>query len=407
VGGSQLNAIELAAAVRDRGHHVTVFAARSGPLASNIAALGLNLVTAPSHKKRPSYLIANALRRLCARERIDIVHGYEWPPALEAFYGPLLFDGVSVGCTVMSMSVAPFIPPSMPLIVGTEQIAAATRHGRPGAVRVIEPPVDTVSNHPGVDGGAFRREHQLGDAPVVVLVSRLAMALKLEGLERAISAAGLLAKETGLRLVLVGDGPARLHLERLATEVNALSGEHTVILTGEITDPRAAYSGADIVLGMGGSALRAMAFQKPVVVLGELGFAQLLMPESLPTFLWQGFYGLGNGDKDPSVLADIMRPLLLDRERRRELGAYSRATVESRFSLVSSAERQESLYREWLETPVARNVALREGLRSAGMVLSHKMRRKWGQMRGGAPSEDFNAVEMIAKTAERAAKPGN
>ena len=58
VGGSQLNAIELAAAVRDRGHEVTVFAAEAGPLGETVERLGLPLVLAPRHKKRPSIPIA-------------------------------------------------------------------------------------------------------------------------------------------------------------------------------------------------------------------------------------------------------------------------------------------------------------------------------------------------------------
>ncbi len=210
-----------------------------------------------------------------------------------------------------------------------------------------------------------------------------------------------------MRLVVVGDGPAREHLERMASAVNATAGEQLVIFTGELADPRAAYAAADVVLGMGGSALRAMAFQKPVVVLGELGFAELLTPESLPTFLWQGFYGLGNGDKNPAPLAELIRPLLLDVSRRRELGAFARATVESRFSLIKSGERQETLYREWLQVPPARAVALREGFRSAAMVMAYKVRKRWDRLRGGAASEDFNAVDKIARTAELAAKPGN
>ena len=39
-------------------------------------------------------------------------------------------------------------------------------------------------------------------------------------------------------------------------------------LAGEMLDPRPAYAAADVVLGMGGSALRGMAFGKPLVVQG-------------------------------------------------------------------------------------------------------------------------------------------
>jgi glycosyltransferase involved in cell wall biosynthesis len=399
VGGSQLNAIELAAAVRDRGHEVMVFAAESGPLAATIDRLRLRLVVAPPHHRRPSFAIASGLRRLCRRERIDIVHGYEWPPCIEAFFGPRLRDGVTVGCTVMSMSVAPFIPSSMPLIVGTEQIASAARIGHTGSVRVIEPPVDTDENRPGLDGGAFRAAHGLGDRPTIVLVSRLAVALKLEGIERAIAAVARLAGRTGLRLVIVGDGPARERVERAAAAVNASTGEATVLLTGELADPRPAYAAADVALGMGGSALRAMAFAKPVVVLGELGFAELLTPESAPVFLWQGFYGLGDGDTGPEPLARILGPLLVDPARRAELGAFSQQLVESRFSLASAGERQERFYQDWLDERQSRSTLLREAARAAGRLLSHKVQRRVDRWRGKKESEDFNAVAEIAKTA--------
>lgn len=402
VGGSQLNAIELAAAVRDRGHEVTVFAAEAGPLGETVEQLGLPLVLAPRHKKRPSIPIARALRDLCRRDRIDIVHGYEWPPCLEGFYGPLLCDGVAVGCTVMSMSVAPFIPSSVPLIVGTEQIAAAARHARSGPVRVIEPPVDTESNNPGIDGRDFRARYGLDDRPTIVLVSRLAMALKLEGLERAMRAVALLAPETGAQLVVVGDGPARSHLDGVAAQVNAATGANTVTLTGELADPRPAYAAGDILLGMGGSALRAMAFAKPLVVLGELGFALPLTPDTIDTFLWQGFYGLGDGDQRPDGLADILRPLLADPARRAELGTFARGFVEQRFSLVAAGERQELLYREWLTEHRSRATLATEGTRAATQVLTHKVRQRLDRWRGREATEDFNAVAEIEKTAELA-----
>ena len=120
------------------------------------------------------------------------------------------------------------------------------------------------------------------------------------------------------------------------------------MLTGELADPRPAYAAGDILLGMGGSALRAMAFAKPLVVLGELGFALPVTPETVDTFLWQGFYGLGDGDRRPEGLADLLRPLLADPARRGELGAFARQWVEGRFSLVAAGERQEQLYGEWL-----------------------------------------------------------
>lgn len=403
VGGSQINAIELAAAVRDLGHEVTVFAAETGPLADTVATLKLPLVLAPEWRRRPSLRIIRALRELCRQERIDIVHGYEWPPCVEAFYGPMCLDGVMVGCTVMSMAVAPFIPPSVPLVVGTEQIAAAARVGRSGRVDVIEPPVDTRSNHPGISGAEFRAEWNLGNRPTVVLVSRLAIALKLEGIERAIAASALLAADTGLRLVIVGDGQARDKVAALANAVNAKTGEPTVVLTGELADPRQAYAAADVVLAMGGSALRAMAFEKPVIVLGELGFAKTLTPESASTFLWQGFYGLGDGDARPEGLAGLIAPLLADIGRRAALGAFSKEFVTSRFSLAAAAKRQVDLYIRWVSARPGRPTLLAEATLATSKLFVHKVGRRSDRIFRRTVSEDFNTVAQIAKTASLAA----
>jgi len=264
---------------------------------------------------------------------------------------------------------------------------------------VIEPPVDTESNHPAIDGSAFRAEYGLGAGPTIVLVSRLAVALKLEGIERAMRAMALLAPDTGAQLVVVGDGPAREQLAGVAAEVNAATGATTVTMTGELSDPRPAYAAADVLLGMGGSALRAMAFAKPVVVLGELGFAQVFSPETVDVFLWQGFYGLGDGDQRAEPFADLLRPLVTDRERRVELGTYARRFVESRCSLVAAGERQEALYREWLTVHPRRGILVAEGAGTAAQVLLGKVRQRLDRWRGREASEDFNTVTEIAKTA--------
>ncbi|MEZ5063073.1 MAG: glycosyltransferase, partial [Solirubrobacterales bacterium] len=183
LGGSQLNAIEIASAVRDRGHEVVVFA-QPGALAGRIAELGLDHVIAPRPRGRPTPKIVAALTGLARRYRADVVHGYEWTTALEAYWGPRARLGTPVAVTVMSMAVAPFIPADMPLVAGYEQIVDAERRaGRPD-VTLIEPPVDVEANAPGiVETAALRREHDLDpEALTVVSVSRLAPELKLEGL---------------------------------------------------------------------------------------------------------------------------------------------------------------------------------------------------------------------------------
>ncbi|MBI4900502.1 MAG: glycosyltransferase, partial [Actinobacteria bacterium] len=286
MGGSQTNAIELAGELRRLGVECTVFG-RPGVLNARIAQLGLEFVPSAEPGSRPSPPVVRQLHDLVASDGFDLVHGYEWPPSLEAALAVRGLPGNGVVSTVMSMAVAPFIPHWVPLVVGTQQIAAAEKAaGRP-RVSLLEPPVDLEHNEapPAAELDAFREAWGLGDRPLVVCVTRLAAELKLEGLLTAIEVAG---SRSDHQLLIVGDGPAHDQVAEAAERANAAGGARTVVLTGALLDPRPAYAVADIVLGMGGSALRALAFAKPLVVQGEHGFFEPLTPATEPLFRWQG-----------------------------------------------------------------------------------------------------------------------
>lgn len=397
IGGSQLNAIELAAAVRDRGHEVVVFG-QPGPLQQRIAELDLEFVAAPRPRGRPSPPVMHALDKLVRRRGADVVHGYEWTTALEAYWGPRTISGVPAVATVMSMAVAPFLPRDMPLIVGTEQIADHERRTGRTDVAVMEPPVDLRHNAPGVvDTAAFHTEHGLDpDALTVVCVTRLAAELKTEGVLAAIDVVSDLVAETPVQFVLVGDGPTRVAVEAAAAAANERCGRRAIILTGQLDDPRAAYATADVCLGMGGSALRSMAFGQPVVVQGEAGFWELLTPQTVEDFLWAGWYGVGAGPQHGRArLASILRPLLADESRRAELGRYALGLVEERFSLRGAGARQLVLYETALRAaPLRRRESIAAARASASGLAVYRVRRRLEDLLGRASADDFNAVPV-------------
>lgn len=409
LGGSQLNAIEIAAAVEKRGHDVVLFG-RPGALVARAEQLGLEFVESPRPGRRPSPRVVDALTDLIDARGIEVVHGYEWPPALESALAARRRPQSVAVATVMSMSVAPFIPRTVPLLVGTEEIAAAEIASGRKRVGVLEPPVDLDFNQPGADVGVgeFRRRWGLDDSRLnVVSVTRFAHELKLEGTLAAIAAVGAIAAELPVRLVLVGDGPARGEVESLAETVNERAGAGTIVLTGQLVDPRAAYAAADVALGMGGSALRALAFAKPLVVQGESGFWSLLTPESLDTFLWTGWYGVGTAvDAGASTLACILGELLTDERRRRELGSFGRRTVEERFSLDRAADMQVDRYLEALTArPNAARVFLGDAAatgRYGRYYLAKRVRRALGSER----ADDFNAMPVRATGRPIQAHPG-
>lgn len=400
MGGSQMNAIELAAAVRDLGHECVIYG-RPGVLVDRVAELGLEFIPSPRPSHRPTPWIVTDLRKVARRRGIDVLHGYEWPPSLEAYLAASRLPGVGCLSTVMSMAVAPFLPRTMPLLVGTRQIAAHEKERGRLDVDVLEPPVDLAHNQTPstTELGAFRKRWGLlDDRPIVVCVGRLAAELKAEGLLTAIEVARQLHGSSPFQLVLIGDGPARAQIQAAASAVNAFTGESTVVLTGEVADPRAAYAVADVALGMGGSALRSMAFGRPLIVQGEGGFFQTLEPSSLEAFRWQGWYGAGEAPERgvPNLIAQLL-PLITSRELRERLGRYSLQTVQE-YSLQRAAGRMVEWYEKAARDDTGRPRAARwrEGSRVAGRLLHFHAGQQVARITHRERLDDFNAKPVAA-----------
>jgi glycosyltransferase involved in cell wall biosynthesis len=205
------------------------------------------------------------------------------------------------------------------------------------------------------------------DELLVVSVSRLALDLKIDALVRAIDAVDLLADRHPLRLILIGGGPAHDALKTRAQAVNTRHKRKVVTLPGADLDPRAAYAGADLVVGMGSSAMRAMAIGRPVIVQGEQAFSEVFEPATYDLFLRQGFYGIATGSAGVALLAEQMEGLLSDPARREALGQFGRQVVTERFSLTRAVGVQLDIYRQILANPPGRRLS--DAARSARLAL--------------------------------------
>lgn len=340
IGGSHINAIELGSLIKRRGHDVIVYSP-DGPLRERVAELGLEYVpTRAPRRQRPSVAGVRHLNSLVRERQIDLIHAYEWLPTLEAACGPHLWMGTPVLSTVYSVEVPRFVPRNLPMIVGYPTELQLERGRGRSQVHAVVCPVDTEANAPVADSRPARLRFGLRDDELAaVIVSRLSPDLKREGLLSAIEAVGLVDPALNLRLLIVGDGPCREELQHAADAMNARLGREAVTLTGLLVDPREAYSAADIILGMGTSAQKGMAFAKPVVIQGERGYWEILSPESIPKYLHHNFYGLGDGSDGAPRVAEIIGELASDRSCWPELGEFGRKTALAVFSNEAAAER--------------------------------------------------------------------
>ena len=205
-------------------------------------------------------------------------------------------------------------------------------------------PVTVVSY--GVDLDRFPLRHAADrGVPVVGTVARLSQEKGLDVLLRAIA---IVVSDTGqaLRLLIVGDGPERRKLERLADRLGI--GDITQF-RGEVPheDVPAALAEFDIFAmpslaeGFGVAALEAAATGLPVVASDVHG---------IPDVVDHQRTGLLVPPANPAALAAALTKLLNDAALRQELGTAGRAFVQEHYRWQDNAEQMERLYQDLLQT---------------------------------------------------------
>ncbi len=270
---------------------------------------------------------------------------------------------------------------------------------------MLEPPVDLAHNAPvpAEEVASFRRRFEVGTRDfLIVCVSRLARELKAEGMLTAISSTADFPASWRVRLLIVGDGPAREEIRQAAATANSKAGRTVVTLAGQLMDPRPAYAAADAVLGMGGSALRALAYSKPLIVQGERGFFSLLDEASAPTFFWQGWYGVGSDVAQGSAnLTRILDHLVSHPEVCRTVGTMGRTLVVERFSLTAAARRQVEFYESALEAKPSTSAMVAGGTRALPAYARYQRDKKLRRAFGRATTDDFNTKPVAAARVAR------
>ncbi|MGY5058863.1 glycosyltransferase [Streptomyces sp. 900105755] len=209
---------------------------------------------------------------------------------------------------------------------------------------VVPNGIDTEHFTPAGPVGPVGPGERPAGAPLVVCVGRLCRQKGQDVLLRAWPE--VLRRVPDARLALVGDGPDRDALRRLAASVAAPVRADSVEFVGPVADVRPWYRAADLVVlpsrweGMALAPLEALACGRPVLVTDVDGARESLPPGHAAHCLVP--------PGRPGALAGAVAALLLDPELRASLGGRGRRHVLSTHDVRRTAEAVAVLYRELL-----------------------------------------------------------
>ncbi|SEF61365.1 phosphatidylinositol alpha-1,6-mannosyltransferase [Actinacidiphila yanglinensis] len=281
----------------------------------------------------PLGLMAPALRRAGARRLVGTTHGHEaaWAqlPASRQ-----LLRRIGEGTDALTYLGE----------YTRSRIAAALTPQAAARMVQLPPGVDEKVFHPGPDGPVLRARLGLADRPVVVCVSRL---VPRKGQDTLILAMPRILHEIpDAVLLIVGDGPHRAELEKLAAHTGVAAA---VRFTGSVpwSELPAHYGAGDVfampcrtrrggldVEGLGIVYLEASATGLPVVA-GDSGGA--------PDAVLDGESGYVVRGGSPEQTSSRVLTLLRDPELRRSMGERGRRWVHEEWRWDLLANRLQSL----------------------------------------------------------------
>jgi glycosyltransferase involved in cell wall biosynthesis len=345
--GAAVQLRDLARGLAVRGHAVTVVTPPSEQWAARCREAGLAHAAIPM---RPLWDPRSAWRlaRLIRQQHIQIAHAHKGRArTLTLVAGLMGARAVLVLNRGVSFRIGPVhrVGYTSRRVHAIVAVCQSIKDGLvasgipPGKVAVIYSGTDLERFHPGVDGGAVRRE--LGLTPEHALVTQVGVR-SWRGWRDVLEAMRVVAGACDrARLLFVGAPPPRIgEIAGCAREAGLAD---RVLVLGHRDDVPAILNASDVVvdasyagLGITGSIREALACERPVVATGL---------EGMPELVVDGETGLLVPPHEPAALGRAILRVLGDPTGAQEMARAGRTRVEARFSLRVKLDATETLYR--------------------------------------------------------------
>ncbi len=350
VGGQERVALDLAIGQRARGHRVTVISLApppDGAMADEFREHGIAVERVAKRARGIDPTLVPRLARALRRHRADVVHTHNPLPLIYGAPAARLVGAAAIhtkhgvnpgsrGHRLLRRAAAQLVHAFVAVSDTTFAQAKAQRDAPSARMHAIANGIRLDRYHPDAEARAAARvELGLGDAWVVGTVGRLDSYKNQALLVRAL--APLLSSD--LRLVIIGDGPARGEVE---AEIAKLREPQWVVMTGRRMDVPRLIPAFDVFAlsskteGLPLVVPEAMAAGLPIVTTAVGG---------LPGVVDEGKTGM-LVPVDEAALRRALATLADDRPLARTMGAQARETALDRYSADRMVEAYLDLYRE-------------------------------------------------------------
>ena len=226
----------------------------------------------------------------------------------------------------------------------SNRVICVSDHVRQEVIRGMDRPCRTSVVYNGVDPELFSPNP--AEASSVLSILSVGNLIPIKGHEHLIRALALLATEfSSLQLRIIGDGPERCSLEKLAARLQVsekvrFHGRESRATVAAAMRECTVFALPSRYEGLGCVYLEAMSCSKPVVGCQGQGISEIVQPGV-------GGYLVAPGDE--KELTDVLRILLRDPDRRRALGEAGRATILNRLTIQHQSANLYRVYRECLQ----------------------------------------------------------
>lgn len=203
---------------------------------------------------------------------------------------------------------------------------------KPPPIGAFDLGTDPTYFSPSRDTGALRRRWGVGDAPLLLTVARL---VPHKGQDMAIRALAMLARDfPTLRYIIVGEGNYEQRLRDLARELGVAD---KVGFVGSMRDDELpeAYATSTIYLGPSrvNEEIDAEGFGISFVEAGASGVPSVAGDSGgVRSAVRDGETGIVVPPTDPDAIADALRSLLSNPDRRKQMGLAARHAVETHYN---------------------------------------------------------------------------